>query len=359
MGKCDRLKEILSQDLQTMQPHARMPSRNYLCRKYTLSRATVDKALKALTHDGLLYAIRGSGTFVSARTEMPSGGVMSWGVVVPNIMDDICPVFLRGIEDYAQKLSVNIVICNTDNDPEKEAEYLRRLANSGVQGLIVIPTIHGTGNAAPFRQLESRRISFVFCNRTMDAMDHIPFVASNDFFGGYIATKHLIAVGYRHIGFVSRHRYRTSMNRFYGYTAALLEAGLFIDRAIVVAELKQDDDAYMQQRVAAMLRAEQPPDAFFCHNDAVAQRICRALTQNGKQISDDVGVIGYDNTSLCESMATKLSSVAFKNYEMGSKAAEILNDLIGGKQLVGFNTFVFQPELVLRGSCLGPRTIKA
>lgn len=355
MTKYRLLKETLYQQIQDMPPNARIPSRHFLCKKYCLSRATVDRALQEMTEEGALYSIRGSGTFVSPRfVETRGSHVMSWGVVVPNIMDDICPVFLRGIEDFAQKLAINIVICNTDNDPEKEAAYLNRLADSGVRGVILIPTIIPSGSRTVFRQLERRGIPYVFCNRTIDGMEHIPFVSSNDFYGGYCATKHLIDNGYRRIGFISRYHYRTSMNRFYGYTAALLEAGLSIDRSIVVSELKDFQNAGVDAFLEMVFRTERPPDAFFCHNDDVAAQVCAAIRARGKRIPQDVGVIGYDNTNVCETLEPKLTSVAFRNYEMGNKAAEILYDLICGKRLRGFNIFVFQPELVIRSSCLGP-----
>ena len=356
MSKYDKLKETLSADLRFMQPNARVPSRHSLCLKYKLSRATVDKALKELIDEGVLYAIQGSGTFVAQRAEeATNGGVISWGVVVPNIMDDICPVFLRGIEDFAQKLSINIVICNTDNDSEKEEEYLRRLAESGVRGIIIIPTIIPSGNLAAYKLLEQRNISYVFCNRSIDGMEHIPFIASNDFYGGYCATKHLIENGYRRIGFVSRYHYRTSMNRFYGYTAALLEAGLGIDRSIVAAELRNFQQTGVKDFVSRMLSLQSPPDAFFCHNDGVAVQLCNELTACGKRVPEDFGIIGYDNTNVCETLDPKLSSVAFKNYEMGAKAADILYDLTRGRRFDGIRTYIFQPELVIRGSSSGPQ----
>ena len=350
--KYQRLKETLYLELRTMQPNARVPSRHFLCNKYRLSRATVDKALNEMAAEGAIYSIQGSGTFVSPHfIESCGSSVVSWGVVVPNIMDDICPVFLRGIEDYAQRLAINIVICNTDNDPEKEMDYLYRLADSGVRGIIIIPTIIPSGNRAAFRQLDRRGIPYIFCNRTIDGMEHVPFVSSNDFYGGYCATKHLIENGYRRIGFISRYHYRTSMNRFYGYTAALLEAGLSIDRSIVASELKDFQSTGVDAFLKGVFSMEDPPDAFFCHNDDVAVQVCAALQAEGKRIPQDVGVIGYDNTNICETMEPKLTSVAFRNYEMGNKAAEILHNLTCGRRLKGFNIFVFQPELVIRSSC--------
>lgn len=354
--KYDKLKKTIADEIRFMQPNSRLPSRHSLCMKYKLSRATVDKALTELIAEGALYSVQGSGTFV-ANCHSNGTGVISWGVVVPNIMDDICPVFLRGIEDFAQKLSINIVICNTDNDPEKETEYLQRLADSGVRGIIIIPTIIPSGNHMIYKQLEHRNISYVFCNRSIDGMEHIPFVASNDFYGGYCATKHLIEMGYRKIGFVSRYHYRTSMNRFYGYTAALLEAGIDIDRAIVAAELPDFQNRGVKSFLERVLALPSPPDAFFCHNDDVAVSLYRELRESGKSISGDIGVIGYDNTSICETLEPKLTSMAFRNYEMGAKAADILYDLTLGRKFNGFHMFVYQPELVKRGSCLGPSSV--
>lgn len=360
MSKYRSFKEKILLEMSNLQAYTKMPSRPALSRKYNLSRATVDKAFRELVADGLLYTVKGSGTFIAPDASggklSNKGGVANWGVIVPNIMYDICPVFLRGIEDYTQQYDINIIICNTDNDVLKERDHLMRLARSGIAGVIIIPAISGLNEPSGFQELKTRRIPFVFCNRGLDSMGETPLITSNDFYGGYIATKHLIERGYRNIGFISRYRYRTSMNRFYGYAAALQESCLPINRSIISTQ-NNGTDSTLMDIIVKMLTADEPPDAFFCHNDEIACCTYNAVLAVGKRVSKDVGIVGYDNTTVCETLDTKLTSVSFKSYEIGSKAAQILQNMILGRPLAGANVFMFQPELVDRSSSLGPSTL--
>lgn len=352
------LKDKIIKEINKLKPHQKLPSRPALCMKYDISRATVDKVFKELMDEGLVYANKGSGTFVSQRDDYNLGHskekIKSWGVVVPNIMYDVCPGILRGIEDYAHPYDINIVICNTDNDAQKEHEYIVRLVNSGISGAIIIPAISATYDLMRYKYLLSKGIPFVFCNRGFDEIEDVPLVTSNDFYGGYIATKHLIEQGYRKIGYLSRIRYRTSMNRFFGYNAALLEAGIEIDRRIIATEIKNFRNSGISDTVSEMLSLENPPDSFFCHNDDLANSVYDVIVSRNLKISDDIGLIGYDNTNICEALGTKLTSVSFRNYEIGYKSADILFKLISGKQLEASNVFIFQPEIAVRDSCKGP-----
>lgn len=362
MSKYLQFKEELLQSIGTLQVGRPIPSRTALCRKYQLSRATVDKALKELVQEGYLYSVKGSGTFVAPREgeggTRHKGGGSSWGVIVPNIMYDICPSMLRGIEDYAQQYEINIVICNTDNDIYKERDYLYRMTRTGMSGCIIIPAISRQRDLSGFADLQRKGVPFVFCNRGLDALPEVPLVASNDFYGGYIATRYLLAKGYRRIGFISRYHYRTSMSRFYGYMAAIQEAGVPVNRKII-STMTDIAEVPLTRLLREMLAGDDPPDALFCHNDDIAVNLSQALKALGKRISGDVGVIGYDNTSVCESVETKLTSVAYKSYEIGCMAAEVLHKMIHKQPPQGANIFMFQPELVERASALGPRPKEA
>ena len=353
MYKCDQLKAELLREIMTYKPHQKMHSRHVLCRKYNLARATVDKVLKELLDEGYLYAIKGSGTYVAppgygaART---STDTQSWGVIVPNIANDICPQLVRGIEDVAQEHGINILICNADNKVKKESDYLHRMVRSGVAGLIVLPVISGMSKLEDFKFLQQRGIPLVFCHRGLDVCTETPLITSNDFYGSYIATRHLLKQGYERIAYISRYRYRTSMNRFYGYMAALQEVDREIYRQHICTQIQDAWEEGIQREIERMLSLAQPPDAFFCHNDEIALAVYNAVQRCGRRIGGEIGLVGYDNTNICEKVDVPITSVAYKSYEIGHKAAEVLYNLTQNRQPVGANIFMYQPELIVRNS---------
>ena len=359
MTKSDSIKHELLARFQLLGEHERIPSRAALQIRYRVCRATIDKAINEMIAEGYLYSVKGSGTFVTSLLANPSlkSGVESWGVVVPNIAEDICPVFLRGIEDFASTYSINTIICNTDNNPKRESDHLLRLTASGVSGIIVIPTIIPGTNQSYYKLVREKKIPLIFCSRLIEGKHPFPFIASNDFYGGYLATTHLIKKGYSRIGFISRYYYRTSLDRYLGYRAALAENNLVSCPDYCSFNLpKLNSD--LERFYSKLLKMSNSPDAFLCHNDHIAVSLYDVIKEHHSVISDEIGIVGYDNTEICEFLSPKLTSVDFKNYEMGKKAAETLFQLTRNS----FNSLevqVLQPELVVRESCLGKANLES
>ncbi|MHB8279299.1 MAG: substrate-binding domain-containing protein [Candidatus Humimicrobiaceae bacterium] len=331
-----------------------------MCRKYGFARTTIDMGVNELIEDKVLFSVVGSGTYVSAgyRSNMNAlmEGITSWGIVLPDLIIDIYPLFIRGVEDFARQHHINAVICNTDNDVRKQNEYIFRLIDSGATGIIIIPAISKDNDLSGFIRLKEKKIPFVFCNRTVESMSSCSLVCSNDFYGGYIATKHLVEKKYNRIAYIARERYKASMDRYCGYVAALTEKGIEIDQSIVCLEPLEENNRNGDcgyEFAKGILESNNPPNAFFCFNDRIAVSAYRALRECGLKVSDDVGLIGYDNISVCEALEVKLTSVCFMNYEMGRRSAQILYKKLQGEKLVGNDVFIYQPELVIRESCMG------
>ena len=129
----------------------------------------------------------------------------------------------------------------------------------------------------------------------------------------------------------------------------LMEEGIPINRRLIRFEPD------IAQATRELLHGEDALDAVFCFNDQVAEECCQTILKHGLSISDDIGIIGYDNTDICNRLPVSLSSVSYKNYEIGEKAAELLWGILNEKPLLDFEYYLFQPGIVERESCKGPR----
>ncbi len=353
-----RYKEIKLQ-LKAMIDHIpaneKLPSRTALCKELDTTRSTLAKAMKELQDEGLIVAREGSGTYVSSIFESEEKLAGNWGLIVPNIMDAIYPGLVRGVENIAQTYGINVTLCNSDNDADKQEQYIKRLMLSSIAGFIIVPVI--TQNVAEnfrlYKQLSDSRIPFVFCNRGVEGVD-APVVTSNSYYGGYIAAKHLIENGYRRIAFVSKIKYSTSIERCYGYASALIEAGLSVQDDLIVMKCKPTDGPACYGEIRELLSREDRPDAIFCFNDAIAWTACRVIQELGLRVSSDVGIIGYDNVDICGVADPPITSVSYRNIEIGEKAAHILRSMMLHQPVSQFTYSLFQPEIVRRGSCRGP-----
>lgn len=351
------IKEALTEMVSDMEPGQRLPDRLTLCKILDTTRTTLDKAIHVLVDQEILVSKKGSGTFVVGALHGAVADVENWCVIIPNIMDPIYSGLVKGIENVAQAHNANVILCNSDNDSCKQEKNIRRLLVSGVAGFIIVPVIANNPieNCQLYSSLIKSDVPFIFCNRSVDGVS-APIVTSNDFYGGYLVTKHLLSKGYKNIAYITRHKYRTSMDRCQGYITALLENGIPINRRLIIvpAENGQKLDCFEEMK---KLLSEQNcnVDAVFCFNDDIAVSVVDAIKLSGKKISDNIGVIGYDNTEVCGGQTPRLSSVSYKTEEIGKKAAELLYNLCRGKPKSSqFEYYLFQPEIVERESCLGP-----
>lgn len=353
------IKKALLEMTSSMEPGKKLPDRTILCKTLDTSRTTLDKAIRELTEQGILRSKKGSGTYVVGALDGTVENAENWCVIIPNIMDSIYSGLVKGISNVAQKHNANVILCNSDNDSGKQEQNIKRLLVSGVAGFLIVPVIANSPfeNSRLYSSLIKSDVPFIFCNRSVDGVS-APVVTSNDFYGGYIATKHLISKGYRHISFVAKYKYRTSMDRCQGYIAALLENGIPVNRRLIVVPADGNKLDCRSEMLRLLTDPNETVDAVFCFNDDVAIKVMETIKKSGRKISDEIGVIGYDNSTACDTQDPKLTSISYKNEEIGEKAASLLYDLCHGKPRSSeFEYYLFQPEIVERASCLGIRAI--
>jgi len=346
------IKERIKEDTKDLPPHTRIDTRMAMIKKYNVTRTTIEKAISALIGESYLYSIDGSGTYIAEKPPAANeSSVKSWGVILPTIVSDTYPEILRGIEDVGHEHKVNVVICNTDNDVGKQDHYVRKLVESGVQGIMIVPAISAASAADTFSFLAEKAVPFVFCNRGVHGVQ-APRVLSNNFFGAYMATKHLIGLGYKRIGFISKpHFYSLSEQRYQGYLGALSEAGLPILAEYASFENVIDAERTGFESGLQLLRLNPRPEAIFCFNDEMAKGAYEAAESLGLRIGVDLGIVGYDDSEVCNRLPVKLTSVRYPKYESGKQSAQILLRLIQGEQIDPSHTVILQPELIVRQSC--------
>jgi DNA-binding LacI/PurR family transcriptional regulator len=354
-----KVKERLYLTIKSLSPGAKLKSRPELSRQFHTSRTTIDRAISELIGEGYLCAKDGSGTYVTEEAfhkyQAQKAMYRNWGVILPDITKDTYPGIMRGIEDEASRDNYNVIICNSDDSEKKQTTYLRNLIHTRVAGIIIVPAILSARETVEsFEEVARSGIPIVFCNRGFPFFD-APKVLSNNFYGSYIAVKHLLAMGYRKIAFITKQWYSSAQERFGGYMAALTEANLvpketyyvFSPEGNISPSAAIPDETPLIER---LMLSDDPPDAAFCFNDSVAERVFWEVIKLGKRPGINFGITGYDDTGICERLPVKLSSVKYKTYEIGMEAAKLLKSIIGGEKVSLAKTVILQPELIVRES---------
>jgi DNA-binding LacI/PurR family transcriptional regulator len=351
------IKNMLLTEIGKMNSNDRLPSRTELCKRLETTRMTLDKAMNELVAEGTLFSRKGSGTYVADANGQLPVHKGNWAVIVRDVRRAFYADIVRGVENVAQSYGINVILCNSDCDFDKQEQYIKRLSHSDVSGLIIVPILSQDPreNGRLYSQLAELKVPCVFCNRNGDWLN-APVVTSNDFYGGYIAAKHLLEKGYRNIAYIANRKFRTSVDRCQGYISALMEQGIEVDREIILIEDQDDAPLFGLEMMKKILVLGHKVDGVFCFSNKITQQVYQAIVEAGLRVSDDIGVVGYDDLDICEKLTPAVTSIAYKNLEVGTKAAEVLYKKINKENMSGFELYLFKPELVVRDSCLGPKT---
>jgi len=347
-----KIKQQLIEYIKDLPINSRIPTRTELVKKFGVTRTTIERAISELIGEGYFYSRIGSGTYLIKKEKGSSlNKKSSWGIIMPNITTDTYPEIIRAVEDVCSEAGINLIICNSDNNIEKQEKYITQLVESGVTGIVMVPVIEKPLENKSFDILIEKDVKFVFCNRGVDGIN-APRVVSNDFYGGNIATRHLFINGWIRPAYISRPFYSISERRYNGYLNAVYDYGTLLNENYVRFESDFDIENSGYEVMKQLLELPEPPDSVFCFNDAVAVGAYRAIEEKGKKVGRDIGVIGYDDTHICESLRPKLTSVRYPKYEIGRRAADILLRMTRNEVLKeNFCSMVFQPELIIRESC--------
>lgn len=338
------VKEMILKIIESQKPDSKLPSRTRLCRQLDAARNTVDKAITELKEEGLLHSVKGSGTYVSEIGAAKR--LLNIGILLPSIMEDFYPKFIEGVQKFTSESNANIILCSSDNSPDRQRSNVGRMIELKADGCIVIPTINSQYSFDTFLNLKNNRIPFIFCNRFVDGLD-TPFLGCNNYYGEYIATKHLISQGCRSITYMAQRKYSTSIERFYGFVTAMLDLQMKINMDHVIHDNFSEED--LKYRIGRIFDEKVPPDGVVCFDDTMAATLYNVLAEKHLEAGKDVKLIGYDDATICEKMPVTLSSVSPNAERMGEEAARILFGLISGE--TDKNRFsLIKPELKLRAS---------
>ena len=275
------------------------------------------------------------------------GYTQSIGLVVLDVSNPFFTEVARGAEDAASERGYIVILCNSDNSPRKEMNYLRVLEEQRVAGILIVPIEDQANYARPLRRSGT---SLVLLDRVSHEANTCS-VSVDDVYGGELAGRHLLELGHRRIAYI--HGPFTSAqyaDRLSGLRRAVIEAGLDPDRAIVPLAAETDNAHAGAACAEAFLQLEDFPTAIFCGNDYLAMGVMYELARRQVAVPQEVALIGYDDIDLASMLAVPLTTIRQPKYDLGFAATDLLLDEIVNKASHTHRQIVFRPELIVRQS---------
>lgn len=265
------------------------------------------------------------------------------GLLVPNSLNPYFAELARGIEDYCERNGYCVILCNSDDNPDKQRSYLRVLLEKRIDGLIVASAGGDSGLA---QGLAGVKTPMVIVDRGLEGVD-ADLVRIDHEYGAYLATRHLLELGHRDIATIGGPASTSvAQMRQAGFARALKEAGIEVSPSRM---LESDFTSTGGYNAASVLLERKPPSAIFAGNDMIGIGVLRAAAERNVRVPAELSVIGFDDIQMSRYVYPALTTVGQSILQLGEMAAEVLLRRIATPGLATDQRIV-TPSIVLRES---------
>mgnify|MGYP001306984081 CR=1 FL=1 len=245
------------------------------------------------------------------------------GLIIPDISHPFFGEFARYVEEYAYRNRYKILLCNSQLDSKKELDYISMLKASRVDGIIMGSHTLDTG--------EFTKINLPLVTLDRQLSESIPYVSADHYKGGMLAAKLLIRKGCRKIAHISGNLklHLLAKSRYDGFMDTVTKAG--VSHVVVETDLNGFKYQEYGQIVADLFRDHPDVDGVFASSDVIAAQVLKECRRIGKNVPQDVKVIGFDGIKFGEFFTPELSTIQQPIKDIAKTAVKLLIDQINGE----------------------------
>lgn len=232
------------------------------------------------------------------------------GLFVPSVEHYFFAELTYIVESTANKYGYKVLLCNSEVDAEKEKSYIEMLKQNQVAGIIM---------ASQNMDVDYyKNIGFPLVMVERHFSTEIPYVVSDNYYGGVLATQKLIDCGCKYLGHIAGTKDIRPANR---RTDAFKEIASKNNIKYVIEQCSIGYDAGYK---AAYKLLENHPDldGIFCSSDEVALALMSVAKKFGKKVPEDLNIVGFDGVKLASILG--ITTIKQPIQEMGEAAVELL-----------------------------------
>jgi DNA-binding LacI/PurR family transcriptional regulator len=341
-----------------LKPGDAVPSENEFADTLHVSRLTVRKAYSELVRQGLFYTVQGKGTFVSEeyRKEKIDKSIDNGdktnkvlGVIFPEVTNFFSKV-LKAIEEKAteKKYVLNIMF---NDSYERETQAVNNMLENRVDGIIMTPfRSNGEYKVDNYQKIMDANIPFVMIGKPPFKVQ-CDAIICDDVVGAYEAVEYLIKKGHKRIIHITDSLLDAEAlaERKEGYLRAMRD--YLPNEQINIVDVRNSE---WINSLMGLVNSNKPTTGIFCVADELYAMVFNMLSFGNKKVPEDIEIIGYDNSNICETFSVGLSSVDQPKFEAGYLAYSLLEEKLYSEQnVIGtyYNKHVImKPKLILRKS---------
>ncbi|WP_181305184.1 LacI family DNA-binding transcriptional regulator [Rufibacter sp. XAAS-G3-1] len=259
-----------------------------------------------------------------AASSLRSGKTFVLGVIIPSAEISFFGSVIHGIEKVAKSQGYSVLLFQTNESYEDEAQGIRTLLQSNVDGIIA-SIAKETTRYDHFLEVKKRKIPLILFDRAIDELD-VPAVVIDDYKGAYLATEHLILQGYRRIAHISGPQHiQIFHERLRGYVDALKAHHHKIDGDLITyGKVSIDSGRLCAEQ---LLNLPKRPDAIFAVEDFTALGALQAIKETPWNKPGQIGLVGFANEAFSAYITPSLTTIDQQTARMGQEAANLFMNL--------------------------------
>lgn len=267
------------------------------------------------------------------------------GMIVPDISNPFFPMVIRGADEAAQRHGYNLLLCNTDDNQEKENNALELLLSKRVDGILLTKAFSDLKPAVR-HMIRETKIPLVLMLNSAPKIAKDAVIA-DDYRAAYEATVHLVRSGRKRIALLGGPpKVSNGEARLRGFQDGLKASGLSFDPSLIFEGDYRSESGYT---VGKQLLQRQP-DGVYIANFLMTVGLLRAAEEMGLACPDDFGTVNLDDYPWLDIFRPKLTTVELPKFQLGQEAVGLLLDRLGGYTGPGILKKM-PPELHVRESC--------
>jgi LacI family transcriptional regulator len=327
-----------------------------IAEKVGVSHATVSRVLnnsgyvKDETREKVLAVIKDLNYTPSAiARSLSTSKTNSIGVIIPDINNLFFGEIVKGITEIADKNNLNIILCITDEDKDKELKAINVLKQQRIQGLIITPTFYkDSSNSDNLNALKNLGIPIILID------GHVEYLEFSGVFidhikGAYDGTAALIKAGHKKIAIITGDmKSRPAKERLLGYKKALQAYDIPInDEYIFYGDYKYETSYDITKGI---LKMDNKPTAIFVSSNTMIIGSIKAFYEEKVNIPKDMAIIGFDKVDVFNIIGMNISFINGPSIELGRIGMKMLLESLNSNEVKEIKRVTIMPELILKGS---------
>jgi LacI family transcriptional regulator len=272
-----------------------------------------------------------------------SGRSNTLGLILPSLDNPFFARIASIINNEVRKHGYTLIITDSNEDIEAEKIELRQFVSRNIEGLIIVPC---SNEVEHIEQINNQGLPLILLDRYFENCD-IPFVATDNYNGAVMATRHLIEHGHSSIACIQGVTKSTPNKlRINGFKKTMQEAGN--ENIRIVGDDFSVQNGFLETKL--LLQWNERPTAIFTLSNTIAMGCLKALKEENIRVPEDISIITFDDHPYLDFLATPITSIAQPIEHICKIALRYLFSRLNEEEDIIVNQVILKPEMKLRES---------